>query len=205
MATARPGSVRRVHTCGRVPARDNILTRPPTRWSGLRRVPFVELGPDLPTPRLEDRFIAVGGALTRHLRRPVPALQEPGDMGLVVPGAECLPDDRGHPGAGPTRAPKAVGCCTVGSARWDHAPWVACACDRPCGARLGPPPLSAMRTHSGPPLADRRWGHTKRFGHLTRCPPVWLAFTRPLAARLLPGLGRSISSVHVRMGAPGNT
>ena len=30
-------------------------------------------------------------------------------------------------------------------------------------------------------------------------PPVLLEFKRPLAARLLPGLGRSMSSVHVRM------
>jgi CheY-like chemotaxis protein len=58
-------------------------------------------------------------------------------------------------------------------------------------------------THLRQPLADRRWGHTKRIGNLILFPPKLLEFKRPLAACLLPGLGKSISSVHVRMLAHG--
>jgi hypothetical protein len=54
-------------------------------------------------------------------------------------------------------------------------------------------------THIRQSLADRRWGHTKRFGNFPLFPPVLLEFKRPLAACLLPGLGKAISSVHVRM------
>ena len=53
-------------------------------------------------------------------------------------------------------------------------------------------------THMRQPLADRRWGHAKRFGNLTLFPPVLLEFKCALAACLLPGLGKSISSGHVR-------
>jgi hypothetical protein len=53
------------------------------------------------------------------------------------------------------------------------------------------------------PLADRRWGDTKRFGNLTLFPPALLELKRPLAACLLPGLGKSMSSVHGRMLAHG--
>src|ERR671923_2957119 len=124
-------------------------------------------------------------------------------MRLVVPDAELLPDHRGPPGAGPTLAPKALGFCPVGEELWDPAPLRACECDRPCGPRLGPPRRHAVLTHRRQPLADRRWGDTKRFGNLTRCPPMLREFKRPLAARLSPGLGTSIASVPVRMLAPG--
>jgi hypothetical protein len=80
---------------------------------------------------------------------------------------------------------------------------VACEFDRPCGPRLGPPRRHAVLTHMRQPLADRRWRHTKRFGNLTLFPPVLLELKRPLATCLLSGLGKSMSSVHVRMLAHG--
>ena len=61
----------------------------------------------------------------------------------------------------------------------------------------------AVRASRRPPRADRRWGRTTGCGNLPRFPPVLREFNRPLAARLLPGLGKSMSSVHVRLLAHG--
>jgi hypothetical protein len=203
LASAGWVSIRRVHTLGRAPAGDQTPTRPPTRWCGLRPAPFFTLGPALGTPRPDHGCIALGGPLNRHLGSPVPAFQEPGDMGFVGPNASRLSDHRRHTGAGPTLAPKAVGVCTVGEECWDHTPWVACEFDRPCGPRLGLPCRHAGFTPIRQPLANRRGGHTQRFSTLPRFPPALFECKCPLAAYLLPGLGTSMLSVHVRMLAHG--
>jgi hypothetical protein len=75
MASAGQEFGRRVRTFERGLARDKTPTRPQIRWSGLRRAPFFELGPDLETPLLDHHFIALGGALNRHLGSPVQAFQ----------------------------------------------------------------------------------------------------------------------------------
>src|SRR5687768_16880296 len=114
MATAAPVSVRRARTFGPSPARDKIPTHPQRQWPGLLRVPFFERRPDLDAPLLDHRLIALGRAFDGQLRCPAQALQEARDMRLVIQDTKLLPDDRGHAGARPHLAPKAVCLRTMG-------------------------------------------------------------------------------------------
>jgi hypothetical protein len=124
-------------------------------------------------------------------------------MRLVIQDTKLLPDDRGHAGARPHLAPKAVCLRTMGEQLRDPAQLGGCELDRPCGPRLGPPRLGAMLPHLRQPLADRRWGDRKRFSNLLLFPPLLLELKRPFPARLFPGVGESMSSVYVRSLAQG--